>query len=113
MPNYYGSLDDYKKSVKVPKIQIVNPEPPSYDPKQLREQMIARIPTIKSAIKSANVPGSYSQRDNLKSMLRSYERNIIRLNKEIAATGGSVGGARSSSSNGSGFGGGGLKKGSK
>ena len=113
MPNYYGSLDDYKKSVRAPKIQIVNPEPPSYDPKQLREQMIARIPEIKAAIKSLNAPGSYSERDNARIMLRSYERNIIKLGKEIAATGGSVGSVRSSGNSSSGFGGGGLRKGSK
>lgn len=113
MPNYYGSLDDYKKSVRAPKTQIVNPEPPSYNPKQLREQMIARIPEIKAAIKSLNAPGSYGERDNARIMLRSYERNIIKLGKEITATGGSVSSARSGGNSSSSFGGGGLKKSSK
>ena len=112
MPNYYGSLDDYKKSVLVPKTQIVNPEPPSYDPKELREQMLKRIPEIKAAIKKLDTIGTYGERDNAKITLRSYERIIARLGKEISSTGGSVGAVRSSG-NSSPTIGGGLKKGSK
>ena len=117
MPNYYGSLDDYKKSVRAPKTQIVNPEPPSYDPKQLREQMIARIPQIKAAIKSLDAPGSYGERNNARIMLRSYERNIIKLGKEIESGGGSsptLGNSASSTSSAlNELFGGGLRKGSK